>query len=231
MKSLNLTALLFILTGCVTTHTTGFVDPDYRNSGYEVSKIVVQVNGATMEETQIAEQKLSEKFNAHSIETIKFTDIVPPTRNYSAEKTTNLIKKTGADSLFSISIGKDTVESYVPVTYHPGTTTSRVNNVGSYSYVTTNTSPGFTSGGYSTSEPVMASLSTLIDLKKGREVWRAEGQATADSSLAITEITFADLLISTGIDAINDLVAKGLLPDALDEKNLPIESITPDKSE
>lgn len=49
---------VFYLMGCVTAKTTGFVDPDYRESGYEISKVVIQVNGATMEETQIAEQAL-----------------------------------------------------------------------------------------------------------------------------------------------------------------------------
>ena len=215
MKRFYLLSLAFFVTGCVTTSTTGFVDPDYRESGYEISKVVIQVNGTTMEETQIAEQKLSEKFNAHGVQTVKFTDLVPPTRDYTPEKVASLIKKTGAESLFSIYIGKDTVESHVPVTYHPGTTTSQVNTIGNYSYVTTNTTPGYTTGGYSTSEPIMASISSLTDLSKGRMVWKAEGEAIADSSLSLTEITFADLLVSTGIDAINDLVAKGILPEAI----------------
>lgn len=218
MKNISLTITAVLLAGCVTTNTTGYVDPDYRKSGYEVSKVVIQVTGATMEETQIAEQKLSEKFNAHNVETIKYTDIVPPTRNYSDQKIVSLINKTGADSLFSISIGKDIVESYVPATYHPGTTTSQVNTVGNYSYVTTSTSPGYTTGGYSTSSPVMASLSNLVDLKKRREVWRAEGQASGDNSW--TSISFADLLVSIGSDAIDDLVEKGLLPVIPDNENL-----------
>lgn len=77
---------VFYLMGCVTAKTTGFVDPDYRESGYEISKVVIQVNGATMEETQIAEQALSDKFNAHNVKTIKFTGLVPPTRDYTPEK-------------------------------------------------------------------------------------------------------------------------------------------------
>lgn len=71
----------------------------------------------------------------------------------------------------------------------------------------------------------MASLSSLTDLKKGREVWRAEGQAVADSSLSLTEITFADLLISIGTDAIDDLVEKGLLPVAVAEEKPPTPQV------
>lgn len=104
------------------------------------------------------------------------------------------------------------------MTYHPGTTTSQINTIGNYSYVTTNTTAGYTSGGYSTSSPIMASLSSLIDLKKGREVWRAEGEATGDSW---SGITFADLLISIGVDAIDDLVEKGILPEAVIEEKPP----------
>lgn len=209
MKYLNPAVLIFLLAGCVSAKTTGFVDPDYRDRGYEVSKVVVQINGATMEETQLAEQKLSEKFNTHSVTAIKFTDIVPPTRDYSPEQVADLIRKTGADSLFSISISKDTVESYVPVTYHPGITTSEVNTYGNHSYVSTYTTPGYTSGGYSTSSPIMASLSSLTDLKESREVWRAEGQASGGGW---SGSAFPDLLIRIGTDAINDLAEKGILP-------------------
>lgn len=215
MNILYFFSLAFFLAGCVTTSTTGFVDPGYRESGYEVSKVIVQVSGATMEETQIAEQKISEKFNAHGVQTVKFTDIVPPTREYTPEKIKTLIKKTGAKSLFAIYIVKDTVESYVPLTYHTGTTTHLVNTIGSYSYVTTNTQPGYTSGGYSTSEPFIASMASLTDLSKGSVVWKAEGHAIADSSFSLKDINFSDLMVSTGIDAINDLVDKGILREAI----------------
>lgn len=214
MKKFYLLISAVLLAGCVTTKTTGFVDPEYKESGYEISKAVIRIHGVTMEETQIAEQKLSEKFNAHGVETIKFTDIVPPTRDYTPEKTADLIRESGADSLFSIYIGKDTVESYVPAIYHPGTSTSYVNTIGNYAYVNTYTAPGYTTGGYSVSEPIMASLSSLIDLDKGRVVWKAEGEASGNEFSS-----FSGLTVSIGIDAIEDLVEKGILPEAINEKS------------
>jgi len=200
---------IFLLVGCVTTKTTGFVDPDYRDVDYQISTVVVRVLRATMEETQIAEQKLTEKFNAHNVKAIKFTDIVPPTRSYEEDKIAILMKEAGADSVFSFFTLRDTVQSYVPPTYHAGATTSQVNTVGNHSYVTKSTAPGYISGGYSTSAPIMVSSAWLIDLNKGKLVWKAEGEASGN------ELTgFSDLLVDIGTDAIDDLVEKGILQEA-----------------
>lgn len=213
---LILLSVSFSLTACTTTDTTGYVDPAYRNGEFQTKKVVVRVDGGTLEETDLAETAYAKKFSELGVDAIRYIDIVPPTRNYSDKKSIQIVKNTGADSLFVTYIGgKSEVESYVPPTYHPGTTTSSVNYVGNTAYVNTQTSPGYTTGGYSTSSPIMTSSSFLIDLKNGNNIWKADG-----FSSGYELSSFSDLAVSAGKSAINDLKAKGLisLPEAAENK-------------
>lgn len=209
MKHCYLIILILFLSGCVTTKATGFIDPEYKKKGYQVSKVVVRIKNATLEETQIAEQMLAEKFNSHGVAVVKFTEIAPPTRNFTPKEEAKLLKKSGADSVFIIYAGNEgrgIAETYVPLTYHPGQTRSQVNVIGNTSYVQTHTTPGYTTGGYSVSQPVMACLVSLIDLKNGNQIWKAETISDGGS-----DNSFSDLIVSAGESAMEDMKAKGLL--------------------
>lgn len=208
MKNFLVLTMLFALTGCVTTKTTGFVDPEYKENAYQISSVIVRAEGATLEEAQLAEQRLVEKFNELGVHATKFMDIVPPTRNYKDEKIARLLVKSGADSVFTVYVAdKATIESYVPPTYHPGTSTSYVNTIGNTAYVNTYTSPGYTSGGYSISKPSMLTFSSLVDLSNGNNIWQAEGESNGSAFAS-----FSDLVVSAGLDAIADMKDKGLIP-------------------
>lgn len=206
MKKLLLIGLCAVLAGCAETDMTGFVDPQYKN--YHASHVVVRVKGAKLDNTFNAEQEFAKQLAAHHVRATKFTDIIPPTRNYSPSQEASILKKTGADSLLTVEVtGKDTTESYIPPTFHPGQTTTQVNQIGNMAYATTYTSPGYTTGGYAVSSSVLNTLSTLVDLKNGREIWRGEGSSSGD------EISSINLLLSAGEAAINDLSAKSILPN------------------
>lgn len=207
MKKFLLLSLCAALVGCAETDMTGFVDPQYRN--YQASHVVVRVKGAKLDNTFSAEKEFSEQLATHHVKVTKFTDIIPPTRSYSPTQEAAILKKTGADSLLTVEItGKDTRESYIPPTFHPGQTTTQVNQIGNMAYATTYTSPGYTTGGYAVSSSVLNTLSTLVDLKNGREIWRGEGSSLGD------EISSLNLILSAGNAAIADLGAKGILPHA-----------------
>lgn len=204
-KALLLTFCL-ALASCASTDMAGFVDPQYKN--YHASQVVVRVKGAKLDETLQAEQEFLELLKSHNIKATKFTDIIPPTRHYLPSQEMALLQKTGADSLLTIHItGKDSVETYIPPTFHPGQTTAQVNQFGNMAYVTTQTSPGFTTGGYSVTSLVMSTLSSLVDLRNGREIWRGEGESSDDDEALA-------LLVSAGEAAIEDLAEKGILPKA-----------------
>ena len=207
MRKLLLLSFCAVLVGCASTEMTGFVDPQYTN--YQASHVVVRVKGAKLDNTFSAEKGFAEQLVAHHVKVTKFTDIIPPTRNYSPAQQASLLRKTGADSLLTVEItGKDTRESYIPPTFYPGQTTTQVNQIGNMAYATTYTSPGYTTGGYAVSSSVLNTLSTLIDLKNGREIWRGEGSSSGD------EISSINLLLSAGEAAIDDLSAKAIIPSA-----------------
>lgn len=205
MKKFVLIGICALLTGCAETDMTGFVDPQYKN--YHASHVIVRVKGAKLNNTFSAEKKFAEQLAIHDVKATKFTDIIPPTRNYKPSQENSLLKKTGADSVLTVEItSTDTREAYIPPTYYPGQTTTQVNQIGNMAYATTYTSPGYTTGGYAVSSSVLNTLSTLVDLKNGREIWRGEGSSSGD------EISSVDLLLSAGQAAIADLEAKGLIP-------------------
>lgn len=207
MRKLLLLGFCVALAGCASTDMTGFVDPQYKN--YHASHVVVRVKGAKLDNTFSAEQEFAKQLTAHHIKVTKFSDLIPPTRSYSPSQETALLRKTGADSLLTVEItGKDTRESYIPPTFHPGQTTTQVNQIGNMAYATTYTSPGYTTGGYAVSSSVLNTISTLVDLKNGREIWRGEGSSSGD------EISSINLLLSAGEAAIDDLSAKAIIPNA-----------------
>ena len=207
MRKLLLLGFCVALAGCASTDMTGFVDPQYKN--YHASHVVVRVKGAKLDNTFSAEKEFAEQLAAHHIKVTKFSDLIPPTRSYSPSQETALLRKTGADSLLTLEIrGKDTRESYIPPTFHPGQTTTQVNQIGNMAYATTYTSPGYTTGGYAVSSSVLNTISTLVDLKNSREIWRGEGSSSGD------EISSISLLLSAGEAAIDDLSAKAIIPNA-----------------
>lgn len=207
MRKLLLLGFCAAFTGCAYTDMTGFVDPQYKN--YQSSHIIVRVKGVKLEHTLNAEQELVEQLAGHHIKATKFTDIIPPTRSYSPADEASLLKKGGADSLLTIEVtGNDTKQTYIPSTFHPGQTTTQINQIGNIAYATTRTSPGYTTGGYAVSSSVMNTLSTLVDLKNGREVWRGEGASAGGDKSSL------NLLLSAGEASIDDLAEKGILPQA-----------------
>ena len=85
LKSFIFIISAVLLSACVTTDMSSYVDPEYESSGYQVRTVVVRALGAGLKETQEAETGLVEKFKSYGIDAVKFIDIVPPTREYSAD--------------------------------------------------------------------------------------------------------------------------------------------------
>lgn len=205
MRKLLLLGFCVALTGCASTDMTGFVDPQYKN--YHASHVVVRVKGASLDNTFKAEQEFAKQLTAHNIKATAFTNLIPPTRSYSPSQEAALLRKTGADSFLTVAItGTDSKETYIPPTFHPGQTTTQINQIGNMAYASTYTAPGYTTGGYAVSSSVLKTLSTLVDLKKGREIWRGEGSSTGDEESSL------NLVLSAGEAAIGDLGEKGILP-------------------
>lgn len=197
MKKFLLLLVIIPLCSCATTRTFGYLDPDYQNN-YKISQIIVSFKGVTLDEVFKLEDQMIQKLSAYNVKVIKYTEIIPPTKNYTDDERLNKIRESGADTLLVIDVARDSVSTYVPETYYQGRTTSQVNTFGNDTYVSTYTSPGYTSGGYEVSAPIMFTVSSLIDVQNGNTIWKAEtsGSGSEFSSFsALLELTCDDIIV------------------------------------
>ena len=204
IKKILLLLITIQLCACASTRTFGYLDPDYQNN-YKVTQVIVSFKGVGLDEVFQFENKIIQRLSVYNIKGIRYTAIIPPTKNYTDDEWGVKIKESGADALLTISIARDSVTSYVPQMYHSGSTTSTVNTVGNTSYVSTTTSPDYTTGGYQLSAPITFTMSSLIDIKNGNTVWKAE---TSGSGSEFS--TFSELLELTLDDIVIDMNDKGL---------------------
>ena len=206
MRFITLIALMFLTACNATTKLSGYVDPAYRNN-FQAKKIVVTSVGIPLDERKGVEDTFIESLEGYEVEVIRGLDIYPPTRDIPTEQLLPIAKKNGADSLLLFFAGaRDVQESYVPPTFHPGSSTSYISGYGNYATVNTYTTPGYTTGGYNISRPSMAVFVTLFDAKNRKTIWEAEGTSGGN---AFSE--FKDLSISTARTSVTELSNAGLL--------------------
>lgn len=181
----KLLCLLFLLTlaGCASTDLTGYVDPAYKNRNIE--KMVVCIKGADMGEVFEAEEKISLMLADYNIKALKYSEIILPTRENSATEGT-LLRASGADSLLLVAVAKGSVEDYVPPTYTYGKYGTSV------------------SGGYYTTDLVMATKVTIFDMQTGNRIYTADGKSDGG-------LSYISLLLNAAKTALKDMEKKGLI--------------------
>lgn len=193
MRRLPIVGLVLLVAACVITKTTSFVDPAYRNAPAYRSVIVVAV-GMGLEDSIKAENELSTAFGARGVTVYRGIDLVPPTRNLSDAERATIFESSGAEAVLIFATRSESVnQSYVPPTYHPGTSTSYVSFIGNTAYVSTSTSPGFTTGGYTISKPRATHVAHVIDIPTGETVWKGEAKSRGSAFAS-----FDDLMASAG---------------------------------
>lgn len=200
--------LLFALAAaaCTRTEMTSFVDPGVKPSKHYESIAVFTV-GMGLAERVAAENAVEEWLIQAKVRPVRGMSIVPPTRAVSKNEVQETINASGVDAVLMLVLkSKDFINHQMPTTYHPGQTTSYVNFVGNNAYVTTNQSPGFTSGGGTVRKPIASYELSLTDARSQEVVWKAEGQTRGG-----VQHSYADLAASTGRTAVTRLIADGLI--------------------
>ncbi len=200
---------LFLLTACnATTKLSGFVDPNYRNN-FTAKTVLVAGSGMTIEEQKALEDTFIKSFEKYDVAVLRGLEIFPPTRDYSNKDMVKIARNNGADTILLVSASdKDVSETYVPPTYHPGTSRSYVSGYGNYATVSTYTSPGYTTGGYSVSKPGMNVSASLINTKNKETIWTAEGFSGGNGFSS-----FSDLAISTARTSVAEIANAGLIAE------------------
>ena len=156
MRKLLCLIILFMVTGCASTDLTGYVDPAYQH--HNLGKTIICIKGADMGEVFEAEEKISLMLADYNIQSLKYSEIILPTRVNRATEGA-LLRSSGADSLLLVAAAKGSVGDYVPPTYTYG------------KYGTT------VSGGYYTTDLIMATNVTVFDLHTGNQIYTADGKS------------------------------------------------------
>lgn len=202
MKFLALILIVLTCSACVKTKLTSYTDPSAR-AGYKIARIIVSAPDMPLAERQQVETKFAEQFNTQGIFVLRGIDAFPPTRQLTTEQIAQVVVDSRVDSILTITgYLKSTDSTYVPPTYHAGTTTSTVNFYGNYAYVTSNTTPGYTTGGYSIKKPVYSYTLHLWEASSGRVIWTAE--ADARGSVNADAETFGHSTAATTITKLKD---------------------------
>lgn len=183
MKNLLWLIILFMVSGCASTDLTGYVDPAYQN--HNLGKTIICIKGADMGEVFEAEEKISLMLADYNIKSLKYSEIILPTREDSATEGA-LLRSSGADSLLLVAVAKGAVEDYVPPTYTYG------------KYGTT------VSGGYYTTDFIMATKVTVFDIHTGNKIYTADGKSDGG-------LSYISLLLNAAKTALKDMEKKGLI--------------------
>jgi hypothetical protein len=172
-----------MVTGCASTDLTGYVDPAYQH--HNLGKTIICIKGADMGEVFEAEDKISLMLADYNIQSLKYSEIILPTRE---KRTTEgaLLRSSGADSLLLVVVAKGSVEDYVPPTYTYG------------KYGTT------VSGGYYTTDLIMATNVTVFDLHTGNQIYTADRKSDGG-------LSYISLLLNAAKTSLKDMEKKGLI--------------------
>ena len=208
MKKNTVIFCLMVLTACATTDTelSGVVDPNYRDN-FQVRKLVVVGSGMPIDEQKALENTLERSFTEYDVQVLRGLEVFPPTRDYSDQNAFEIARNWGADAILIVSSdSRDVSETYIPPKYHPGTSTSYISGYGDSTNVTTYTSPGYTTGGYSVSKPGMSVSVHLINTMNGETIWIAQGFSGGNAYTS-----FSDLTISVARKTVEELSSARLI--------------------
>ncbi|WP_273760853.1 hypothetical protein [Bartonella sp. ML70XJBT.G] len=199
---------LLILTACgPITHLNGIVDPNYKGR-FQTKKMVILGFGMSISEQKALEDTFEKSLVKYNVQILRELELFPPTRNYSYKEKGKIITNKGADALLIVSVDNRAIsQTYIPPTYHPGTSTSTISGFGNFATIKTETTPGYVSGGYNIDKPGISVSVLLINNTKNKEaIWVANG--TSDGNAFAS---FSDLIVDVAETTVEKLAKEGLI--------------------
>ncbi|WP_375632701.1 MULTISPECIES: hypothetical protein [unclassified Bartonella] len=203
---------LLILTACgpwdnQVTHLTGIVDPNYKGR-FQTKKVVIGGVGMSIFEQKELEDTFEKSLVKYNVQILRGLELFPPTRNYSYNEKEKIITNKGADALLIVSVDNRAIsQTYIPPTYHPGTSTSTISEVGHFTTIRTVTTPGYVSGGHNISKPGISVSVYLIHNTKNKEtIWLAKGSSNGNAFAS-----FSNLIVSVAETTVEKLAKEGLI--------------------
>ncbi len=208
MMKFSVLLCLLILTACgPITHLNGIVDPNYKGR-FQTKKMVILGFGMSISEQKALEDTFEKSLVKYNVQILRELELFPPTRNYSYKEKGKIITNKGADALLIVSVDNRAIsQTYIPPTYHPGTSTSTISGFGNFATIKTETTPGYVSGGYNIDKPGISVSVLLINNTKNKEaIWVANG--TSDGNAFAS---FSDLIVDVAETTVEKLAKEGLI--------------------
>lgn len=205
MRALVIGIVLVLLSGCVNTKLVSYRDPSF-SAGYQMGKIVFLASELPLEERVPVGTKFVEQFKKIGIQGIRGMDLFPPTRSYTEKQKAEILRRNGITSvLMMVGYSKTIDSTYVPQTYHSGTTTGTISYVGNTAYLTTQNN-SYTTGGYTIKKPHFTYKLNLHEVRSGKIVWTANGTGRGSAFAKAEEFGH-----STAATTIRKMTEEGLL--------------------
>lgn len=204
------------LAACANNRTASFVDPDYQGKLPKDWRVAVSGINMGLNEQMALIDAARNEFDDYGIIAVSSLQIVPPTREVTAEEYLQKVTEAGAQAVLEIeSTDKDISQRAEPVSFYGGGTSTTVYRQRSLvdgggvlndnTYVVQHYRPAIAVGGGSTPRAIGSYTARLIDVETGKVVWRS------DTTVSRSTTNYERLARATAEEFVEQLVDDGVL--------------------
>ena len=201
LLSIGLIGLLLVSCAVARTNITSYVDPDFKEAKY--SRIMVIVPVSDIDIRKDAETYfVSELSSNNTVSAFASIELIPPTREFSAEAVLSAINKNKIDAiLLVVQTDSSYSASYIPGYTNTAGQATISNNTANY------TSSSVQYGNFYVYKPRQSHDVKLIDAKTGKCAWTSSSK-TRGNAYAKSDA----MLYSLARETVYALTEDGLLP-------------------
>lgn len=178
------------------TNVESFTDPDYKD--FRPKKVVVMVRNAPNEVRSEVEERLIDKLSDFGVVALKERDLFPPTRDWTPEARSEILKKNGVDSSLIVVMGASSASiqnlgtQTFATTNVNGTLNATSNRAGPNTVNTTGTVQGTATTNTTSYNLVVAHSkadfsAVLIDIATARTAWYADITVKAHGTAFVSD--------------------------------------------
>lgn len=206
LRALLVLALGIGLAGCVSTDVTSVSNPALVKDR-TFTRVLVATEKMPLDEALAIETETIRLLETGGLYAIGRSTVLPLTQRHSATEVDAVLDSHRFDGVLIISLtDKSVKQDYIPPSYTPGKTTSSVSMIGNTPYVTTHTTPGYVTGGYSITKPQALYEASFYDAVSGDRLWLATAKSRGGGTME-----YVDLAKSMAAETVAKLKSDGLL--------------------
>jgi hypothetical protein len=198
MRRVSALLLCLLLTACVSTNVASQRLPAAHPDLQPFQSLLVFNSGMSLANAQRVENVMLEDLSKLGVTVYKGTNYLP--YDAPAKDVVDVAEQLRVDGvLLVVERTSKYIKSYVPPSYTPGTTSTKVQDLGDEILVTTTTTPGTYIGGYNTYSPFglfAAHLFNFRDEGGSGKVWLADINSGGNADATLDQV-FEDVARET----------------------------------